>query len=151
VVIERMGSEAARLGLRVQGDYTFQSVSNTLLVVVEVVPEEYKVTSTFLNKGGRTRLAYVESETSGNLPNGFYLIQSSPELAKRMAARFGNKSGILENEKVNFVSTAGRITKEVSGTAMMYADPKYRHYWVRVELGSAFDPHGGGFWIDGGP
>jgi hypothetical protein len=149
-----MGSEADRLGLRVQGDYTFQSVSNTLLVVVEVVPKDYKdykVTSTLLNKGGRTRLAYIESETSGNLPNGFYLIQSSPELAKRMAARFGNKSGILENEKVNFVSTAGRTTKEVSGTAMMYADPKYRHYWVRVELGSAFDANGGGFWVDGGP
>jgi hypothetical protein len=147
-----MGSEADRLGLRVQGDYSFQSVSDTLLVVVEVVPKDYKVTSTLLNKGGRTRLAYVESETLGSLPNGFYLIQSSPELAKRMAARFGNKSGILENEKVNFVSTAGRTTKEVSGTAMMYPDPKkFRHYWVRVELGSAFDPRGGGFWIDGGP
>jgi hypothetical protein len=138
-VIERMSAEATRLGLRVQGDFAFQSDGNVLMAVVQVVTKDDKIKSTPINAGGRTKLAYVESEKPVDLPNGFYFIQSRPELAKRMAAKFAHKSGVLENREVTFVSTDKRTIKDLPGVAMMYRG----HYWRRISI------NGRGFWIDG--
>lgn len=83
-VIEKMNAEVARLGLRVEGEYNIQSVGNGLAVVVQTVSKDDKIASKLINQSGRARIAYLELRDPGDLPNGFYFIQSSPELARLM-------------------------------------------------------------------
>jgi hypothetical protein len=150
-IIERMSAEAANLNLRVQGNYTFQSVGNAVMVVVPVLAGDRKIRSTLIN--GRAKLAYLEGQESIGLPNGLYLIQGPPGLAKLMAAKFGDNSGVFVDQKVTFVSTDGRTTKDVPVVAIYYHDaiPTLRHYWTRIELCSAFVPAGCGLWVDAEP
>jgi hypothetical protein len=150
-VSKRMGAEAARLGLQVQGDYSFQWDGKVSMVFVQVVAKGDKIRPTRSDSGGGVTLAYVESEKPADLPNGLYLVRTPPELAERMTARFGNGSGVLGNQKITFASTDGRMTKDLPGTVMMYQvpHPPFRHNWIRVVVGSAFDVQGGGFWMDG--
>jgi len=112
------------------------------MVVVPVVAGDRKIRSTLINR--RAKLAYLEGQESLGLPNGFYLIQGSPGLAKIMAAKFGDNSGVLMDQKVTFVSTDGRTTQDVPVVAIYYHDaiPTFRHYWTRLP---------GGFWIDAEP
>lgn len=151
-ISEKINAEAARLGLRLEGDYSFQSDGSVLMVSAQVLNGDGGPKSNLIK--GRARLAYLEGHEASGLPPGFYLINISPQLAKMMDARFGGNSGVLTDQNVTFVSTDGRITKDVPVVAIYYRDPltQFRHhYWTRIETGSAFDPHGGGFWIDGGP
>lgn len=147
-MIERVSTEAAKLGLKVQGDYAFQSVGTVLMVVVPVlVDKNDRISPKSITRGSRIKFAYVEAEKPIDLPNGFYFIQSPAELTKGMAGRAGKNLGVIEEQKVTFISTDGRTTKDLPGVVAMYQLPKpiFRHYWTRISI------NGVGLWVDGEP
>jgi hypothetical protein len=134
--------------LKVQGDYSFQSVGNVLMVVVPIViGKNDKINSTRITRGSKIKFAYVESEKSTELPNGFYFIQSPNQLDERMAAKAQGGSGVIEEQKLTFISIDGRTIKDLPGVVASYQlpSPRFRHYWTRISI------NGMGFWIDGEP
>jgi hypothetical protein len=147
-IIEKLRSEAARLGLKAQGNLVFQSDGDVLMVVVPVVlGSDDGIQSKRLKRGSRAKFVYVESVNPRELPTGFYFIQSTPQLAKRMADRDRSNSGVLEQQAVNFISTDGRTIRDLPGVAASYQLPRpgFRHYWTRLII------NGGSFWVDGEP
>lgn len=141
--IKRMGDEAARLGLKVQGDYAFQWDGKVSLATVQVAAAGDGLRPSPRDAGKGGTLAYVESERPADVPNGLYFVRISPEAARALAEKFGDGPGALADQSVRLVSADGRETKEIAGIIVLHAPPKlFRHYWVRLSI------NGRGFWVD---